>query len=243
MSSRPVRRGKGRPGKRRSHHDDRRHKGRRPRGNHGRRGAKVAGRHRADHAPARRRQRQATITLGDAERERDGRAAVQRPARPAGPPWRKGQGAPPAQQRPVVAVKLPDAAAKSALYGVSFIDALNGWIVGEKGLCLRTADGGNQWTVLDAGSQATLRAVQFYADGTGWACGDGDPSAPPPRRLDRARRLRPPLRTATLLRTTDGGTTWTTAWLPTNFDAASLPGVPRPCSSAPAAAPITPTET
>ena len=66
---------------------------------------------------------------------------------------------------------------KANLYGVSFIDALNGWIVGTNGLCLRTTDGGDHLTALNLASKATLRAVQFYGDGT---AGRVEMAIPPP---------------------------------------------------------------
>ena len=172
-------------------------------------------------------EREVTVTLGDADHATEERAAIQPSTRPAGPPWTKGSGAPPAQDRQCVALKLPDSAAHSDLYGVSFPDALNGWIVGAKGLCLRTTDGGDHWTRLNVDSKATLRAVQFHADGTGWVCGDGDPKAPPPRGLNCHFVSGRSDLAGTLLHTTDGGTTWTTVWLPTNFDVPSLAGTPR----------------
>ena len=141
-------------------------------------------------------------------------------------PGSEGKGQPPAQDRQCVALKLPEAAGKS-LFGVSFIDATNGWIVGEQGLCLRTSDAGRNWTLLKPDSQATLRAVQFHADGTGLACGDGDPTAPRPGGRGSHMVSSRPILAATLLRTTDGGTTWTYAWLPTNFEAPALAASPQ----------------
>jgi photosystem II stability/assembly factor-like uncharacterized protein len=146
--------------------------------------------------------------------------------RQANPSWQKGTGAAPVQNQPCVAIKLPAAAANGEFYGVSFIDPLNGWIVGQKGLCLRTTDGGQQWTVLKVGSEATLRAVQFHADGAGWACGDGDPKAPAPSAMNGHVVSGRPYTAATLLHTTDGGATWKSAWLPTNFEARSLASTP-----------------
>jgi photosystem II stability/assembly factor-like uncharacterized protein len=74
--------------------------------------------------------------------------------------------------------KLPEAVAGRTLHGVFFLDAKRGWIVGEKGLCLATRDGGATWQVVETGSGATLRFVRFKDDKTGWICGDGDPNAP-----------------------------------------------------------------
>ncbi len=112
-------------------------------------------------------------------------------------------------------VKLPQAAEGRALRGIFFLDAKKGWIVGDKGLCLATSDGGATWQVLDTGSAATLRFVRFKDDKTGWLCGDGDPKAP---KTGGHMILSRPLQAGTLLATAEGGKTWQTHWLPTNFD-------------------------
>ena len=112
-------------------------------------------------------------------------------------------------------VKLPEAAAGNTLHGVFFLDAKQGWIVGEKGLCLATNDGGATWQVVETGSGATLRFVRFKDDKTGWICGDGDPKAP---KTGGHVVLSRPIKAGTLLATTDSGKTWQTHWLPTNFD-------------------------
>ena len=147
--------------------------------------------------------------------------------RPGGAAVDEGPRGQPASRPALCRIRLPEAAAGKSLYGVSFIDAQNGWIVGQQGLCLRTTDGSAHWTELKLDSKAVLRAVQFQADGTGWACGDGDPAAPQPFgphiHLVAAR----PMAAGTLLRTIDGGTTWATAWLPTNFEARSLAGTSK----------------
>ena len=171
-------------------------------------------------------EREVTVTLGDADHATDERAAIQPSTRPAGPPWTKGSGAPPTQDRQCVALKLPDSAAHSDLYGVSFPDALNGWIVGAKGLCLRTTDGGDRWTRLDLDSRATLRRpVPRRRHGLGvWGW---NPKAPSPLGLNCHFVSGRSALAGTLLHTTDGGTTWTTVWLPTNFNAPSLASTPR----------------
>jgi photosystem II stability/assembly factor-like uncharacterized protein len=113
------------------------------------------------------------------------------------------------------AVKLPEAVAGRTLHGVFFLDAKQGWVVGEKGLCLNTGDGGTTWQSVDTNSGATLRFVRFQDEKTGWLCGDGDPNAP---KTGGHVILNRPLKAGTLLATTDGGKTWQTHWLPTNFD-------------------------
>jgi photosystem II stability/assembly factor-like uncharacterized protein len=117
--------------------------------------------------------------------------------------------------KPWQAIKLPEAVMERTLHGIFFLDAKQGWIVGEKGLCLTTRDGGATWQVVETGSGATLRFVRFRDDKTGWICGDGDPQAP---KTGGHVILNRPLKAGTLLATTDAGKTWQTHWLPTNFD-------------------------
>lgn len=139
--------------------------------------------------------------------------------RVAGPAWVRGRGAEPEQQQLVAHVQLPEAARSGALRGVSFIDARNGWIVGDKGLCLRTSDGGATWTRLDLGSGAKLRVVRFNSDGEGWICGDSDPGAPPARGHVL---MDVPMNSAVLLHTRDGGANWRSVWVPTNFNVPAM---------------------
>ena len=146
-------------------------------------------------------------------------AATAPTSRVAGPAWVRGRGVRPAQHELVAAVRLPEAAGSGAIRGVSFIDPLNGWIVGARGLCLRTSDGGATWTRLDLGSGATLRGVHFTGDGEGWICGDSDPDAPPARGHVLQGR---PMGAAVLLHTRDGGANWRSVWVPTNFDVPAM---------------------
>jgi len=72
------------------------------------------------------------------------------------------------------------------LYGVCFVDSLNGWVVGDKGIILKTTDGGNSWIEKEANIGSWLLSVHFIDRNNGWVCGDfGD-----------------------LRKTTDGGETW-----------------------------------
>jgi len=112
-------------------------------------------------------------------------------------------------------LKLPDPAAKNAFRNVFFLDAKHGWAVGDKGLCLATQDGGDNWKVRDTGSGATLRCIWFQDAQTGWACGEGDANAP---RTGGHVVLNRPLKAGTVLSTGDGGKTWRTSWVSTNFD-------------------------
>ena len=111
-------------------------------------------------------------------------------------------------------LKVADAA-EANLYGVCFVDAKTGWVVGDKGLCLATKDGGQTWAKLETKSAANLRCVRFNDANIGFACGDGDSAAPPPRGHILFGR---PMTSGTLLSTADGGKTWKCNWIPTNFD-------------------------
>lgn len=82
---------------------------------------------------------------------------------------------------------------------VRFVDALNGWAVGEAGLVLKTRDGGQTWRRVrqDTGIEASLHQVRFADAQHGWALGwDG-----------------------ALVRTDDGGENWVAV------DAGLLPGL------------------
>ncbi len=72
------------------------------------------------------------------------------------------------------------------LYDLSFPDADHGFIAGEFGTVLATADGGATWTKQNTGTEKTLFGVHFPAPERGWAVG-----------LD-----------GLILRTRDGGVTW-----------------------------------
>lgn len=102
-----------------------------------------------------------------------------------------------------------------ALRGIHFLNEKTGWIVGDKGLCLATADGGATWTTLNTETDATLRAVWFKDENTGYICGDGDSKAPDAR--GHVVMLRA-MKCASLLSTTDGGKTWKKNWVPCNFE-------------------------
>jgi photosystem II stability/assembly factor-like uncharacterized protein len=106
-----------------------------------------------------------------------GSTSVPAPA-PAQPPARSTPVPPPAPAPP------PE---RPALAAVHFVDARRGWVVGEAGTVLATADGGQRWERRASGTTAFLRSVRFVGDGRrGWAVGDG----------------------GVILATSDGGTTW-----------------------------------
>jgi photosystem II stability/assembly factor-like uncharacterized protein len=69
---------------------------------------------------------------------------------------------------------------------VFFLDASNGWAVGDGGKIVRTSDGGTTWSTQSSGTTQALWGVSFADAANGWAVG----------------------KAGTILRTTDGGTTW-----------------------------------
>lgn len=82
-----------------------------------------------------------------------------------------------------------DSGNSNNLFGVSFADSKNGWVVGDKGTILRTKNGGGNWDDItqnnpDRGHD--LGDVVFVDAMNGWAVGAG----------------------GTILHTTDGGDSW-----------------------------------
>jgi photosystem II stability/assembly factor-like uncharacterized protein len=90
------------------------------------------------------------------------------------------------------------------LRAVQFVDANEGWAVGDDGIILHTIDGGKTWDRQKSGTRASLRSVQFLTPYTGWVAG----------RIDK-----PTGSVGVLLHTTDGGLTWT------EIGAGLLPGL------------------
>ncbi|MFH1050731.1 MAG: PKD domain-containing protein [bacterium] len=58
------------------------------------------------------------------------------------------------------------------LYDVCFVDSLNGWVVGNDGLILRTTDGGINWEEQDANVGSWLLSISFLDKFNGWVAGD-----------------------------------------------------------------------
>ena len=81
----------------------------------------------------------------------------------------------------------------ACLRGIAFIDANNGWTVGDDGAIWRTTDGGARWERQSGGTRGTLRKVVFQDARRGWICGreDGPAGA-----------------SGVLLVTRDGGESW-----------------------------------
>jgi photosystem II stability/assembly factor-like uncharacterized protein len=112
-------------------------------------------------------------------------------------------------------VALPSEAAQGNLRGIFFLDAKTGWIVGDKGLCLKTSNGGATWERQATGSDATLRCVRFTDASTGFIGGDGDSHAPDSKGHMVMLRA---LKSGSVLVTKDGGKTWKQNWAPCNFE-------------------------
>lgn len=100
------------------------------------------------------------------------------------------------------APRFPDDA---PLRAVQFIDANEGWAVGDDGVIWHTIDGGKRWDRQPGGVTGSLRAVHFITPYTGWIVG--------------REQLTPTNSAGIVLATTDGGLTWTR--LATN----SIPGL------------------
>ena len=74
----------------------------------------------------------------------------------------------------------------AALHAVQFVDANEGWAVGDEGVIWHTIDGGGTWERQPSGTRASLRAVSFVTPFTGdlhgaqsgMSTGPGFPRAP-----------------------------------------------------------------
>jgi photosystem II stability/assembly factor-like uncharacterized protein len=86
----------------------------------------------------------------------------------------------------MAAPTAPTLQLKDNLYGVKFIDAKHGWVVGAFGTIARTSDGGNTWQAQPSKTTQSLYDVDFVDTQHGWVVG----------------------RQGLILRTTDGGATW-----------------------------------
>jgi photosystem II stability/assembly factor-like uncharacterized protein len=94
----------------------------------------------------------------------------------------------------------------NCLNSVCFTDSNTGFAVGELGTLLKTTDGGISWTILPSGTESHLNSVYFVDASTGFAVGGSE--------SDRENDAR----NGIILKTTNGGTTWTTLWShPTSY--------------------------
>lgn len=118
--------------------------------------------------------------------------------------------------------KVPEVTTGKSLNAVYFTDAKTGFIVGEQGLCIATADGGATWEKRETGSGAMLRDVRFNDAQHGWACGDHDPAAPECR--SGHVMMGPGIKNTmgTCLITEDGGKTWKNHWVASAFELPSI---------------------
>ncbi|MGL4513871.1 MAG: YCF48-related protein [Lacipirellulaceae bacterium] len=83
----------------------------------------------------------------------------------------------------------------ATLHDVEFLDAERGWAVGDRGVVLRTEDGGETWRRAETPVSCALHAVSFVDRQRGWVVGG---------------ETRPytHVTAAVVLRTDDGGETW-----------------------------------
>ncbi len=51
-------------------------------------------------------------------------------------------------------------------------DASNGWLAGDRGVLMRTTDGGGQWSRVESGTSVGLLGLHFVSPGRGWVVGD-----------------------------------------------------------------------
>jgi photosystem II stability/assembly factor-like uncharacterized protein len=84
--------------------------------------------------------------------------------------------------------------AATALAAVDFVDAAQGWAVGDSGQIIHTTDGGTTWVPQTSGTTASLDDVFFLDATTGWAVGSSEAG-------DNADGV--------ALTTADGGAHWT----------------------------------
>jgi photosystem II stability/assembly factor-like uncharacterized protein len=59
------------------------------------------------------------------------------------------------------------------LLDVKFLDALEGWAVGDEGMVLHTNDGGRRWAAVRSGTRHALERIFFADRSHGWAVGFG----------------------------------------------------------------------
>ncbi|MEN1678482.1 MAG: YCF48-related protein [Planctomycetota bacterium] len=106
---------------------------------------------------------------------------------------RSAAAARPSSERAPTASEALDADA--TLHDVCFVDRRHGWAVGDRGVVLRTVDGGQNWRQLTTPLATPLYAVSFVDHQHGWAVGG---------------EVRPYTHDmlAVVLKTSDGGDTW-----------------------------------
>lgn len=65
----------------------------------------------------------------------------------------------------------PEAYQDAELTSITFVDADNGWAVGDRGVIWHTIDGGRNWQRQDSFTHSRLESVSFADAQTGWAVG------------------------------------------------------------------------
>ncbi|MFH1296281.1 MAG: YCF48-related protein [Bacteroidota bacterium] len=85
------------------------------------------------------------------------------------------------------------------LYSVCFVDSLYGWAVGDSGTILHTYNGGSTWELQESTTDKEIMSVFFLTRELGWA--------------SAFNFTEPPYGTI-LLKTTNGGTSWTSSTYP-----------------------------
>ncbi|HEY3268979.1 MAG TPA: YCF48-related protein [Armatimonadota bacterium] len=63
-------------------------------------------------------------------------------------------------------------------FSIRFTDALHGWLVGDHGIVRRTANGGKTWEAVETGIRARLNGVTFADSLHGWIVGGDDLDGP-----------------------------------------------------------------
>jgi len=96
---------------------------------------------------------------------------------------------------PATPHEVPPDFEDAELTAVCFVDAEQGWAVGDRGVIWHTADGGETWTLQPSGISCRLNTVHFLDHQRGWAAGG---AAMPPGDLSRG----------VILSTRDGGRSW-----------------------------------
>ncbi len=84
----------------------------------------------------------------------------------------------------------------------SFIDSAHGWVAGDYGTILKTTNGGKNWSVQNAGSTDDIKYIFMFNERIGWAISWQ-------QYVDTSTYFG-----STLLKTTNGGTTWSGTQFP-----------------------------
>ena len=96
--------------------------------------------------------------------------------------------------------KIDNVPKEFRLESIYFVDDMDGWAVGEDGLILYSADGGDSWQMQNSGTNFRLESVCFYDRDNGWIVGS---------------IVKDTSRDKQILKTTDRGVTWNKIDVPT----------------------------